>query len=738
VKTSKKVNLIQLTNISGKIKKIDIYKSKKISINMYIYLIYIYKYILLKDYFNNNFKFLMNFFNINVYSNYIECRFYYLFFFILLKSDIFGFIKYIYKFGYYKNNWSSFQYIPEKYLQFTKKNIKEDFFKKNLPLFFYNNKIFIIILLLCKYYFWILYFSKYKYYKNIKKLNKIFFFNEFILKIENTSFFLYRKYIEYFRIVKYNEYLSNSLILFKYPKLRLFLRYSIHKIDLDRVYRKNILIFSCLIYKLNISNDNTKFFCYNNLETYLVKFFNSNLKFDYNIFNKSINQYNEKNFLRLMRGYSSKIMNISKIDNEFIVSKFLNLNIFKFLNLFNSFFYFKFINIFKSLMCIYLSYISYEVYHKYILLNKKLRRLKCKHIFSLHWKYTGLKFQFINFFYKILYYYKISKKFNDNFLINYGFLSFYYLEKNFFICNYIKKNFLLYKIYNLTLVKWYNKIFDYFNNDLNVSPHKFKNFSNPDVQKVWSINYIKGFKFRPLISPLFANFYDSKKELLVKSYYDLNLLSNNKLQINLLFICLWTIFNKLSFIKFLDIFSYNIDKFSIYNLFLSYKYSLEFIFWEILNSNNNFYMYYKQFLCFNYFLFNIQKDNILFYYLTKYFNSILNYLVRYSKDFFINLMFFFSFFCDFFFRIFYKKINNSNKSKFYFLKNKMNKYKYSIMYNNSFFFLTNKYINFVRYNLFFNKYENKFYKEYKFNFSIEYINQLKEVLREFKVLDIEK
>jgi hypothetical protein len=195
---------------------------------------------------------------------------------------------------------------------------------------------------------------------------------------------LYRKYIEYFRIVKYNEYLSNSLILFKYPKLRLFLRYSIHKIDLDRVYRKNILIFSCLIYKLNISNDNTKFFCYNNLETYLVKFFNSNLKFDYNIFNKSINQYNEKNFLRLMRGYSSKIMNISKIDNEFIVSKFLNLNIFKFLNLFNSFFYFKFINIFKSLMCIYLSYISYEVYHKYILLNKKLRRLKCKHIFSLH------------------------------------------------------------------------------------------------------------------------------------------------------------------------------------------------------------------------------------------------------------------------------------------------------------------------------------------------------------------
>lgn len=314
-----------------------------------------------------------------------------------------------------------------------------------------------------------------------------------------------------------------------------------------------------------------------------------------------------------MRGFSSYNRKNIKITNIFLFQKIKNINILRFINFFDPFLYFKFIEFFKKLINIYIYYISYEVYNKYIFLSKNLRSLKCKHIKYIHFKYYGVKLKFINFFYRILYKYKLYFYFNNEIFLNYGFLCYYYLENNNYINNFIKKNILLYRILNIVLVKWSFLLFNYFHWDLNKNAHTFKNFSNPDVKKNWNFNYIKNFKFDSLIAPLSFNYFENKQDLLLKS----NLISNNiskEYKINFLFNFFWNVFYKLSFIKYISIINKNINNISLSNLFLNYKYSLEFIFWEIINSNNKNYINYKYFLSFIY-LFQILKLIIYYAYI---------------------------------------------------------------------------------------------------------------------------
>ncbi len=51
-------------------------------------------------------------------------------------------------------------------------------------------------------------FNKKIFNKPLLLLKSIFLFKDFKLKIDSNSFSIYYKYIEYFRISKYNEYLS--------------------------------------------------------------------------------------------------------------------------------------------------------------------------------------------------------------------------------------------------------------------------------------------------------------------------------------------------------------------------------------------------------------------------------------------------------------------------------------------------------------------------------------------------
>ena len=71
----------------------------------------------------------------------------------------------------------------------------------------------------------------------------------------------------------------------------------------------------------------------------------------------------------------------------------------------------------------------------------------------------------------------------------------------------------------------------------------------------------------------------------------------------------------------------------------NYKYSLELIFWEIINSNNKNYISFKYFNHFNILTKNIKKTNIINIFLNKYFNSIVNYFLQYNKDHWINISF---------------------------------------------------------------------------------------------------
>jgi hypothetical protein len=702
---------------------------KKISKNMYFYIYFFFKYSLLKKFITNNYKVLLSINQINLYRNVKECRFFFLFYYFLLKNCLYEIIKNLFNNALIKEKNESDKIIKLEWWEKPKINI--DMFIDDKHIYFYNNVIYVFIIILFFNFKWILYFTKLKYYKNKNLFSKIFFYNEFVLKIDYNNFFLYRKYIDYLKIVKYNEYLVNNRLLHNLPKLKYFLRYSINKIELDKSYRKNIMLFSFFIYKIQNFDD---VISYENVDHSLNKnSFLFNLRINYNLVNKWINNYGGKNELYLMRGLVySKLLKFT-LNNEFINFKLINNNIFKLLNFFNPFIYYKFFEIFKLLLSVYIAYISYEVHHKYILLDKKLRRFKCKYLKFLHWKYNNLKFKFLNFFYKILYRFNIKYQFNINILLNYGFLSFYYLENNKFIHLFLKKNILLYRILNLVIVKWSYLLFDHVHWELNKNAHVFKNLKNPDVQKAWRLNYIRRFERNQLISPfLNSNYYNKEPDLFLKTKPTLEL--NNKIKLNkfnFIFNFLWTVFYKLSCIKFIDIINNN--KFYIDNVLLDSKYSIELIFWEIINSNNNYYNNYKYFLNFNKIKDVIKINNILSLYLTQYYNSILFYLVKYNKDFFINVNILSLFFLDFFSRIFFKK-NYKRYVKIIIKNNLSLYYKIKLNYLKYFFWQVNSYLYENRFKNYFIINKIVLYDEYKFFFSKEYIKELQSVLKEFKVI----
>ena len=87
--------------------------------------------------------------------------------------------------------------------------------------FFYHNFVFLFIYLVKYKFIFIKNYDKFLFFKKFSLKNKKFFFyHEFILKADCISFFLYRRYIEYFRMFRYNEYLSNDKTLFLFPKIK--------------------------------------------------------------------------------------------------------------------------------------------------------------------------------------------------------------------------------------------------------------------------------------------------------------------------------------------------------------------------------------------------------------------------------------------------------------------------------------------------------------------------------------
>lgn len=143
---------------------------------------------------------------------------------------------------------------------------------------------------------------------------------------------------------------------------------------------------------------------------------------------RNIRQNNQDRNLSLIKGFSFFNYENLKINNDYIYYKILNYDILFFIKFLNPVFFFKIFKIFKLIFFIYISFIIYEIFHKYISLIKSWRKINWKHILSLFWRLYSYKFKFFSFFFKIFIKFKFNKIFKNVFLINYGFLSFYYLE----------------------------------------------------------------------------------------------------------------------------------------------------------------------------------------------------------------------------------------------------------------------------------------------------------------------
>jgi hypothetical protein len=376
-------------------------------------------------------------------------------------------------------------------------------------------------------------------------------------------------------------------------------------------------------------------------------------------------------------------------------------------------------------------------------LIKSLRKINWKHILSLFWRLYSYKFKFFSFFFKIFIKFKFNKIFNNVFLINYGFLSFYYLENNKYIYNYLKKNILLYRIFSKIISNWCNyRIFDYFNKIIDMHSHKYYSLKNPILRKKWYFNYIRKFNKKQLFSPLIKNKSNSfiRNRVNLQSISNIlinnsNLVDNNLVIIlNSLFKIFWFIFFKLVVVKFFDIISL-IDINNNLNIyFFNLKYSLEFILWEIFHSNDNRFINYKYYLSFYFIFKKIKIDNLLSIFYTRYFNTVLYSLLYYNNknnnEYFIHCIFLFSFLCDLFLNIIILKNKFINWSLFFF--NNLNLfYKFKLNYNLFFFYNFNYYLINQRWNNFYLMNKNTFFSEYKFNFTEEYKNQLKEVIKIF-------
>lgn len=647
-------------------------KPNKLLSNNYFLFFLFFKYLILKDVCFLNFKVLIQKYNLNLYLNIIECRFYYLFFFIIIRNKLYDFITFFY----------------QNILEYNNRN----YIKSYKYIFFYNNYIYLNIYLLKYLQIFIIKFNKYNYYKCIKIYNNFFFYKEFKLKVDYNSFFLYRRYIEYFRLSKYNEYLSNNILFNKYPKLKYILHvfFSNYK-KFNFTYRKSIIMNFFNIYKLK----NSKF-----------KDFD---KYKLNLNNK---RYNVNNNIILIRSLNLSNFLYLKLDNNFLYLKLNNNNFIKFLDITQNSLYIKIYNIFIIFISIYIAYTTYKVHHIFILRYKQIRRLKCRHIIALHWKYNKSKYYFLPYIFKIFYKFFTYNIFNIPNIINYGFLSYYFLENNTYLKNYIKKKILLYRITNIIIIEYISILFDCLHWDIDLEAHKFKSFSQPDILKMWQININKHLsKKQKLIAPINPNIFDSKNKS-IQSFISLDFLPKDHFRINNLFIFLWKFIYKWSIVLFTDILHITRNNKGFRNIFFNYKYSFEFISWEIFNSNNNNYILNKYFLKFNYILKIIKIENIITLFLSKYNNNILQYITKYTKDYFINLSFIYIFLRDLYILILSKK-NKIKKIKYLILQKKFIVNKYNFYYYKFFYWQLNSFLSLQRFWLFYNKYKI-YYKDYTF------------------------
>lgn len=698
-------NIINWSKFITEYKIIAQNNNKKIIINnnIYILLLLLFKYFILKDMCLVNYKNILKIFNSNIFNDISEFRLYFLFYYIIIENNLIKFLWYI-------------------HIQLIEKQI--DYTIKNSCSYYHNNFIIFFIYLLSNKENYLLNYSKYNFYKNKTLLKKIFIYREFIIKVDYTTIHIYMKYIEYFRKTKYNEYITNNKLLWNYPKLKDILIIKINKGILFEKYnyRAAILLKFFNIYHIISNSDlnidkNIRFinkFKHNQILKNNIKK-NSSL-----INNSAIDNYNESNKSKILyKSFSLfKFKNLA-IDNEHLITKITNLNIFKFLDLINPFSYFKFLKIFKNILTIYIIFITHEIYNRYILLSKKLRKIKFRHLISIHYKYQSIQFKFISYIYKYYFMNYNNKIFSKPSLINYGFLSYYYLENNIYIINYIKKNILLYRILNIFIVKHINIKFHNFFNYIDVEAHKANSFKNPALQKMWNINYIKNWKYKyPLHAPLYSNVfegynYDNRINHIISYNKNMPIPKNYYItQINWNFLSYWKTIIKWSFIKFYTILNNVSNELELSKIIYNYKYSLELIFWEIINSNNSKYNKYKYFLNFNILSKNIKITNIINVYFNKYFNAIINYFIKYSKDHLINISFCYYLFHDFFINI-YTNINVTNHEIEKLIKKNiyiMDKYKKN--YNNFFLWQIKNYCSLLRFKNFYFKNEYKYYMEY--------------------------
>lgn len=126
-------------------------------------------------------------------------------------------------------------------------------------------------------------------------------------------------------------------------------------------------------------------------KNYRQMVFSNFFRIYYIITNKKINNFslNYNNFF-----------SFSYQNSKFYNNKLVDLNIFKFINIINPIVYFKLIKIFKKVFIIYVTFISHDIYHYYFLLSKNLRKVKFRHIISLHYKYENIRYKYISFVYK--------------------------------------------------------------------------------------------------------------------------------------------------------------------------------------------------------------------------------------------------------------------------------------------------------------------------------------------------
>jgi hypothetical protein len=200
---------------------IPMYKKNKIHYTfLYIFLIYliIKNYNYNKNLLNYNFLLLNKSRNSLILLNFITLKkFYFIYCILIIKN--------------YNNFFKKFDF---------------NFQKNNKILLFLECKIINVLSLKSNFLF-----------KNNSK-NQLFLFDSFSVRVDFSLFIILKKYLEYFRIVKYNEYLAFNKKLLRKKKLKHFLRKTLYKPTFFNNFIASILAKKIIVYKVNINKISTQ------------------------------------------------------------------------------------------------------------------------------------------------------------------------------------------------------------------------------------------------------------------------------------------------------------------------------------------------------------------------------------------------------------------------------------------------------------------------------------------------